>query len=1240
MAKFSIKKRIGFVAAIASTSAVLLFAAGVGLLLNQGDVEAATCVGADCSALSIKKELINNDGQADIATDSEFQYKITVSSNKTMQNVEIIDMLGSNIKYQRVQSVEGTDQIVYPDYNNNSLKLKLSEGLKSGEDVEITVLAKATQPSSYNSTSVDSTAYIYSANDSQCTTYNAAQSYGYDNCSSSLRFSIISTQLQIDKTIDGNYGSYDDIHTGEEFFYTLTVTNNAIGTYARDTITVYDKISPNLSNVRIVKILYFNKLIEGFDDNNNLVDADPPYCNISSQTMKCTFNSLLYDNTTSGNQIIIQVAATPSAQYVLQDPDAYTISNEAFVYSQSDSYCKTLSRAQEKLGDNNNTSYIGIYDGNGGLRSRCRSAVQFSVIQPELNIEKSIKGDKDGKVWCTYKDSSWAGDKKTEDEFGNVYDPDNHIKTKDITAEVDKEAACLNEYAATRPPNEEETWTAFLEADAEGKVGDGLMYADYNAFKAVYKANPANNVAQPATPGVITDNSVHNGETLIYTLKVSNTGSGETKGDIIVTDQLDKNVFSDSGISVQPLTGGVDCSVKDALVKCVIKRSLSNDAGYEGDEGNPAENIDPTPPRPASNYIIIQIAATIEGSGTIYNSAYVGGGGDLKCPVSENGTMWCKSNEVSTYVTSPELHINKELRIDEKDCPTSGESATTDSGDADPCWSLGTTIVDGSWAKYVIKVTNEGTANTSGMIVIHDQIPEYLEVDRTTLALKFDDGAYSYTAGLCEFRGTSNRDLYCRAYDTMEGGLQAKNGVWTIEFNVRVLQDVDVTKDNNRVVNYAYVYGGGDAVCTNETIELSVQEAFKNGTNSIYDRCYDYLGSTIVSPKLNVTKTISSGQVQAGQPFKYTISVDNVGDHDVPFGTKMIDILPADITIDTTSLPSGCEYNEEGRRISCTINEKIVKDRPMIFELTATTTNATGTVTNKAIAYNKYDKDCQTELAATYTDRCHDSAVAQSMAPVLKVNMYTNVLDTYVGGQVEYRIVVKNIGNMATTETTTINQAIPDGLRILGVRAQKGVCWPSANEIKCEIPSGVKAGETVNISVLTQATAEGDIVSDVNLYDGGDSVCSADGSESTISWLTTPAFAAETPSDVADGTESDNTNTGDSGTNTESDGSSTDGASENGTNTDTSSDGGSLPSTITTPQATEAAVTKRDSRCQDSVTIRAYASDSGVLGINDSGINSPMAGALSLLQAVGTVSLLGVASYGLLKFGFVAAPVK
>ena len=1228
MKKFSIKKQFGIAVAAVSTVAVLLLAVGVGLLINQNNVEAAMCTGAGCSHFTVKKDLIENDG-SDISADSEFKYNITVSADADIFSpVGITDMLGTNIRYQRVQSVDFgglSPQSVSTNYTSGgSLELELPNGIQSGQEIVFTILAKAVQPSNYMTVTVSNPAYIYSAGDSQCTNLNAAQNYGYDNCVGSLSFNIVSIQLQIDKTIDGNYESYDDIHTGEEFFYTLTVTNNAIGTYARDTITVYDEISPYLSNVRIDKILYFNKLVEGFDDNNNLVDADPPYCTISSQTMKCAFNSLLYDETTTGNQIIIRVAATPSAQYVLQDTDAYTISNEAFVYSPSDSYCKTLDKAKEDV-TNENKNHIMIPDGNGGERSRCKSKIEFSVIQPQLEITKAIKENRDGRVWCYYKDSTWdlAGSDRNDpytDNPDTTIDESNYNNRKDITGDPDGVAECLNENEKYREPTEAEIQSAWIalsdtEKDIYGwKPGGDNNAVAYNSFKAYYKTQPENQIlVSGGTAGGILDNSIHNGETLVYVLTVTNTGSGDTKGDIIITDQLDKNAFTDAGVSVQPLTGGVECSVQDLLVKCVVSRVLNND--------------------PSVNPIIIQIAATVENAGTIYNTAYVGGGGDMKCPVGEDNRMWCKSNEVSTYVTAPELHINKELRIHDSSCPSNGESSDSSPTDDDACWSTGTVIVDGSWVKYVIKVTNEGTANTEGLIVIHDQIPEYLEVDRTTLSLKFDDDAYSYTAGLCEFRGSSNRDLYCRAYDTMEGGLMAKNGTWTIEFNARVTQGVDITKDNNRVVNYAYVYGGRDAVCSNETIELSVQEAFKSGTISPYDRCYDYLGSTIVSPKLKVSKTISSGQVQAGKAFKYTISVNNIGDHDMPFGTKMVDILPADITIDTTSLPSGCEYDEGSRRITCTINEKIVKNRPMLFDLTATTTNATGTITNKAIAYNQYDKDCSTELAATYTNRCHDIAVAQSMAPVLKVNMYTNVLYTYVGGQVEYRIVVKNVGNMPTTETTTINQTIPDGLRVLGIRAQKGVCWPNSTEIKCEIPADIKPGETVNISVLTQAAIEGDITSDVNLYDGGDTVCSVDESTDiatrTTSWLTTPVFAADTPVDLDDEIDEEDGNKpegGESTTDTSDKGESTDG--------DTT-----LPETIA-PQDTGPTVSSRNSRCQDSATIKSYNSANGVLGINDSGIGSPMAGALNLLQAMGTVSILGVASYGLLKFGFVATPIK
>ncbi|MDL2327910.1 DUF11 domain-containing protein [Ruminococcaceae bacterium OttesenSCG-928-A11] len=1229
MKKFSIKKKIGFVSAGICTAVALLVTVGVGLIINRQDAEAVMCSGADCSYFSIKKSLINNDNNADIMADSEYQYKITISADHTIsQPVTVSDMLFTNIKFQRIVEADFGgygSQIPSTNVVDNRLDITIPDGIESGQEITFIILAKAVQPANYSASTVESKAYVYSAGDPQCKTLSNAQTYEYDNCSSAITISVISTQLQIDKSIDGNYESYEDLHTGEEFSYTLTVMNNALGTYARDTITVYDEISPYLSNVRVTEILYFNKLVQGFDEDNNQVNADPPICTISSQVMKCVFNSLLYDDSTSGNKIVIKVAATPSAQYVLQDPDAYTIHNEAFVYSPSDSYCKTLANAQEDLNSTNEV-YIGITDGKGGLRSRCRSTIDFSVIQPQLSITKEVNND--GRIWCYYKDNTWdlTGDDRNppfadDDDTPNFVES-NYNNRRDITEDPNGVDSCLNENAKYREPTEAEIQAVWIgmsddEKDIYGWKKDGdNNAAAYQSFKASYKSDQANWVLiSNGTPGGILDNSVHNGETLIYTLVVTNNGSGETKGDIMVTDQLDKNAFSDAGISIQPMTGGVDCSVKDLLVTCIIKRPLSN--------------------VPLANSIVIQIAATIENAGMIYNSAFVGGGGDVKCPIGDDGRLWCESNMVSTYITSPELHINKELRVDERSCPVGEQGDDTNSGDADPCWSLGDVIVDGSWAKYVIKVTNEGTANTSGLITVHDQIPDYLEIDRTTLSLKFDDETYNYASGLCEFRGTSRRDLYCRAYDTMEGGLLAKNGSWTIEFNVRVMQDVDITKDNNKVINYAYVWGGNDALCTNETIELSVKEAFNNGTNSIYDRCYDYLGSTIVSPKLSVKKSVSAGQVQAGKPFTYKISVDNIGDYDMPFGTTMVDILPNGLNVDTTTLPSSCTYSESTRRITCDINEKIVKNRPMIYEMTATMSATTELLTNKTFAYNKYDKDCSTELAASYTSRCQDTASIRVQSPVMKINMTTNILDTYVTGQVEYRIMVKNIGNMASTDVTTIIHDIPEEVRVLGVRAQRGVCYPDASQVKCELPAGIKAGETVNISVLTQVAEEGDLVSDVNLYGGGDAVCSVDDSSSArrTSWLfSTPVFAAETPDNIEDNTSNtDNNNSEDS------DASST---TTDNTSTNNNSTSNTPEVIVSTDPPAEDETINRDSRCYDSSTVRAAAYSGGVLGINDNGVNSPMAGMLSITQAIGTITLLGAASYGLLKFGFVSSPIR
>ena len=599
--------------------------------------------------------------------------------------------------------------------------------------------------------------------------------------------------------------------------------------------------------------------------------------------------------------------------------------------------------------------------------------------------------------------------------------------------------------------------------------------------------------------------------------------------------------------------------------------------------------------------IVIRISVIPRQTGEIKNIAYVGGGGDLLCPKDFSTNSFCHSEWVSTFVTAPELHINKELR---------------NGTDAD----MGVSIVRGTEAKYIIKVTNEGTANTKGMIVIRDVIPEYLEVNRTTLALAFDDGSYSYETGFCEFRGTSARELYCRAYDTVEGGLEQRRGVWTIEFNVRVTEDADIDAEHNKVVNYAYVYGGEDPVCSNEQIMLTINEAFHAGDINPYNRCYDYLGHSIVSPKLHVTKGVDKMPTNHGEKFNYWVTVENKGDYPTTADTTVLDHLPENVSIETRTLSSGCAYEDGSGVITCTVGTGLKAGHKETFKYSATSTNLSGQVVNRVTIFNPDDGDCSNDAAALNTSRCHATVSTSAMSPILQIETSASALEVYKGGQLAYLTTVRNIGNSQTTANSTVTVRMPNELRLLGVRASNGTCRVDLHYFECNIPAGIQPGQAVYISTLTQAreVTDADTILHADVHGGGDPGCveSAEDNSSTSSIFGSKVFANDaTPTDADDEIATD------------------------------LSDGGSDDSTIPiSPDATIPTVTPNgqtitpaepsistEKRCLSQAGVRIIDRPAWATDIDDNGTGIPDAGLLSTMQALGTISMLGVASYMVLK---------
>ncbi|MDR1197005.1 MAG: DUF11 domain-containing protein [Candidatus Nomurabacteria bacterium] len=889
------------------------------------------------------------------------------------------------------------------------------------------------------------------------------------------------SRLKIEKGYYHDTGTYKPstpTYPEEEIEYTLTVsTTNIVDgqvTYPNvyNVVNIYDELSPNLANVQVTKVRV------GEDSDGVGVDLDEKkiseVCTVYDYALHCGFRTVTFSSATS--KIIVTVKAKTVD---VNGSDSQTISNTAYVYSdgENDIY---YNNNEEEMGCRTLDFVMNGKDTGGGHVNppgRCFSSLDFTVGTPRLQIAKEV--DKTGEVICYY---------HTKEE------PDIELR-KDLTDSNNPKAECLNEDSDSRPPSEGEATEAWFSTDIAVreewkqkaamtcddcdimKIALGLFIKDYISKTLI--------LTKPATQGRIVDNTVSAGDTINFTIIVINTGVVPSKPGIEIRDQLDPIFFDAKNVKITPLSGGVNCALNNLEVVCVSSRGINPaevDSIYN-ENGKGEENRNSF-----KDGLVVRITATVKSDGDIFNRAYVGGGGDTRCPID---LMACY-DDAESKVRSVELHINKESKMLSQDCATTtggeGEEGAS-AGGGTPCSGTasadrGVTFLKGQEGEYIIRVTNEGEVESKGRVVVHDSIPEQFDVNRVTLT-------YDYSQGLCELR--ADHQLYCRMYES--SAIAPRGGIWEISVKVKPDEDIKITPDNKHVVNYAYVYGGNDRVCTDESIEPAIKRMVEAGEKDVdnpYDRCYDFLGSDIVSPKLRVTSKINVDQIVAGEPFNYDITVKNEGDYATVGATTMRNTLPKGVKlVDVGSLPEGCEYAEETGAITCTIPDGGIKKGDYIsYSFDVVSEAVEGNLTNTALVYNAYDSDCSNVASAKNTARCRSIITKSAVAPMLKIDTYASSLETYAGAQLVYNIRVKNLGNAATSDETIVYDTIPAELKLIGLRASNGTCKPDLSSFECYLPAGIQPGQSEVISVLTSVSnASDEIVNTAYMTGGGDPVC-------------------------------------------------------------------------------------------------------------------------------------------------------
>ncbi|QBB69777.1 DUF11 domain-containing protein [Pseudolysobacter antarcticus] len=262
-----------------------------------------------------------------------------------------------------------------------------------------------------------------------------------------------------------------------------------------------------------------------------------------------------------------------------------------------------------------------------------------------------------------------------------------------------------------------------------------------------------------------------------YTLTVTNTGSVATTAVSTITDIVP------STLTIGTVSSA--CNVSGQTVTCTIATGLAINT--------PVSFVIAVTPLPAANATILT------------NTANVSGGGDPSCPNQANANC---SSTVTTPVNAPQLQVVK----------TASNSS----------------FVVGTPASYTLTITNIGSAVTTAVTTVTDNVPSNLSI--------------SVVPGGC---AASGQIVTC----TIAAGLAINTPV-SFVIPVTPLAAANGTS----LANTATVSGGGDPTCPSQS----------------NPNCSSTVITPVTQSQLTIVKT-GPATATAGQNIVYSITITNTG---------------------------------------------------------------------------------------------------------------------------------------------------------------------------------------------------------------------------------------------------------------------------------------------------------------------------------------------------------------------------
>lgn len=336
---------------------------------------------------------------------------------------------------------------------------------------------------------------------------------------------------------------------------------------------------------------------------------------------------------------------------------------------------------------------------------------------------------------------------------------------------------------------------------------------------------------------------------------------------------------------------------------------------------------------------------------------------------------------------------------------------------------------------YQLRVENAGDSETVGRIIVTDTLPDGLTYESATGA-----------GWTCE---ASGQDVTC----TNDGPIAAGGAAATIDLRVAVGQAALPQVSN--------------------TATVATTDDFNPDNNSDTDP------SAIVEAdaKVSIRRT---GSFVGGATGTYLVSVDNVGTTPTTGSTTLNVQLPAGLGF-VSADGDGWSCSEDSGEVTCVRQATIDPESavPDVSIQVSIDRDAPAAVTTVATVSTPDDRN---------PDNDTDSDTATVTGPDLSVSS-DHESAFRVGSEGTYTLSVDNGGSRATRATTTVTDALPDGLELADARGEGWDCSASAQIVTCERSAEIAvdgSAPDITLDVRVRAAAAPSVVNSVSVSTAGD----------------------------------------------------------------------------------------------------------------------------------------------------------